>query len=229
MKIDFDEEKHEYSVGGIRIPSVSEILAPLSAERYGELNPWMVRAAAAKGTAVHEACELIDYGFEPEEDAEIDGYLVAYQTFLMEHDIEWENIESIVYYCRLPEELPLFCGTIDRFGTIDGLPTIVDIKTYSSLSTDAQLAASCQTALYKEAVDDMQKGGWQRDRWTRRKILHLRKDGTYRLVDLDAWDESHGFNSNQTAWWLWDVWAAKDAAKKTVRKGKNKTNTEKER
>lgn len=221
MKIDFNAEKHEYTVDGVRIPSVSEILAPLSAERYGELNPWMVKAAAAKGTAVHEACELIDYGADPDEDPEIDGYLVAYQTFLMEHSVEWENIESVVYYCRLPEETPLYCGTLDRFGTVDGQPTVVDIKTYASLSTDAQLAASCQTALYKDAVDDMQKGGWQRDRWTRRKILHLRKDGTYRLVDLDGWDNKHGFNSRDTAWMLWNVWNNKDKALKTVRKGRN--------
>ena len=100
MKIDFDEEKHEYSVDGVRVPSVSEILAPLSADRYADLNPWMLKAAAARGTAVHEACELIDYGVEPEEDPETDGYLVAYQSFLLDHEVEWKMIEGIVYFHR---------------------------------------------------------------------------------------------------------------------------------
>ena len=220
MKIDFDEEKHEYSVGGIRIPSVSEILAPLSAERYGELNPWMVKAAAAKGTAVHEACELIDYGVEPEDDAEIEGYLDAYRSFLIDHDAEWANIESVVgYYRGLPfdgvqGELPLYCGTIDRFGILDGVPAVVDLKTYASLSTDSQLAASCQTTLYADALES--NGFVPMSRY----ILHLKKDGSYRLVDLCKWDNEHGFNSRETAWMLFNVWANKDAAKKTNRKGK---------
>jgi len=218
VRIDFDEEKHEYRAGGVRVPSVSEVLAPLSAERYGELNPWMLKAAAAKGTAVHEACELIDYGVEPDEDPEIDGYLFAYQTFLLEHDVEWEKIEAVVaFYRDLPfsgdhDEIPLYAGTLDRFGMVDGEPTVVDIKTYASLSTDAQLAASCQTALYRDALESM--GGFV----MKRAILHLRKDGTYRLVDLNKWDKDHGFNSKDTAWMLWNVWNNKDKAKRTVKR-----------
>lgn len=215
MKIDFDEEKHEYSVGGVKVPSVSEILAPLSAERYGELNPWMLKAAAAKGTAVHEACELIDYGVDPDEDAEIDGYLVAYQSFLMEHEVDWHMVETIVAYQRTEDELPLYAGTLDRFGLVDGECSIVDIKTYASLSTDAQLAASCQTILYGDALENDNKNLYQK-----RYILHLRKDGTYRYVDLDKWDNEHGFNSRDTAWMLFNVWSNKDRAKKTIRRGK---------
>lgn len=218
MKIDFDEEKHEYSAGGVKIPSVSEILGRLSEDRYDGLNPWMLKAAAAKGTAVHEACELIDYGSEPEEDPETDGYLLAYQNFLLDHEVEWEMIEGIVYFCRVPGELPLYAGTLDRFGTVDCVPTLVDIKTYASLSSESQLAASCQTALYRDALESMD--GWQRDKATRRAILHLKKDGTYRYIDLDEWDNKHGFNSRDTAWMMWNVWNNKDKALKTVRKGK---------
>ena len=220
MRIDFDEEKHEYSCGGVRVPSVSEILAPLSAERYGELNPWMLKAAAAKGTAVHEACELIDYGVEPDEDPEIDGYLLAYQTFMLEHDVEWEMIERLVgFYRGLPfdnefGELPLYAGTLDRFGMVDGEPTVVDIKTYASMTTDAQLSASCQTSLYKDAIES--QGAFV----MKRAILHLRKDGTYRLIDLNKWDNDRGFNSKDTAWMLWNVWNNKDKARKTVKRGK---------
>lgn len=222
MKIDFDEDKHEYSVDGCRVPSVSEILAPLSADRYADLNPWMLKAAAAKGTAVHEACELIDYGVEPEEDPETDGYLVAYQNFLLDHDVEWQMIEGVVWFSRFDGETPLYAGTLDRFGKVDGVPTIVDIKTYASLSSDSQLAASCQTALYRDALRQMQCAKDDE----RRAILHLRKDGTYRLVDLDKWDDERGFSSKDTAWMLYAIWNNKDKARKTNRKGKTKTNKE---
>ena len=214
MKIDFDEEKHEYSVGGIKVPSVSEILAPLSAERYGELSPWMLKAAAARGTAVHEATELVDYGIPLEPDPDVYDYMFAYETFLLEHEVDWEAIEGIVYYKRTEDELPLYAGTIDRFGLVDGIPAVVDIKTYSSMSTDSQLYASCQTVLYADALESM--GRMVLGRY----ILHLRKDGTYRLIDLNKWDNEHGFNSRETAWILWNVWNNKDKAKKTIRKGK---------
>lgn len=222
MKIDFDEEKHEYSVGGIKIPSVSEILAPLSADRYRDLNPAVLQQAAARGTAIHEATQAIDYGAEPEPNPDLDGYLAAYMAFLWEHDVEWHMIEQIVYYNRTEDELPLYAGTVDRYGLVDGVPTVVDIKTYASLTTDSQLAASCQTALYRDALEEVASqyiATWVKQN---RAILHLRKDGTYRLVNLDEWDEKHGFNSRSTAWMLYELWSSVNAARKTVRKGRKK-------
>lgn len=216
MKIDFDEEKHEYSVNGVKVPSVSEILAPLSAERYADLNPWMLKAAAEKGTAVHEGTQLIDFDIAPEYDAEIDGYLMAYQMFLLEHDVSWGFIEGTVGCIRAEGELPLYCGTIDRFGKVDGVEAVVDIKTYASMTSAAQLAASCQTALYADALES---NGFEVED---RLLLHLRKDGTYRLINLGKWDNEHGFNSRDTAWMLWNIWNNKDKALKTVRKGKTK-------
>lgn len=44
-------------------------------------------------TAVHEACALIDYGEEPEESAQIAGYLKAYRRFLKDYRPDWELIE----------------------------------------------------------------------------------------------------------------------------------------
>lgn len=218
MRIDFDEEKHEYSVGGIKIPSVSEILAPLSADRYRDLNPAVLQQAAARGTAIHEATQAIDYGAEPEPNPDLDGYLEAYMKFLWEHEVEWHMIEQIVYYNRTEDELPIYAGTVDRYGLVDGVPTVVDIKTYASLTTDSQLAASCQTALYRDALEEVASqyiATWVKQN---RAILHLRKDGTYRLVNLDEWDEKHGFNSRSTAWMLYELWSSVNAARKTVRK-----------
>ena len=216
MRIDFDEEKHEYSVDGVRVPSVSEILAPLSAERYGELNKSVLEQAAHRGTAVHEGTQLIDFGIAPDYDSEIDGYLVAYQMFLLQHEVEWGFIEGTLGYIRAEEEIPLYAGTIDRFGLVDGMPTVVDIKTYSSMSSQAQLQASCQTALYADALES--NGFFVMNR----AVLHLRKDGTYRLINLGKWDTEHGFNSRDTAWMLWNIWNNKDKALKTVRKGISK-------
>ena len=220
MQIDFDAEKHEYSVGGVKIPSVSEILAPLSAERYDGLTPWMLKAAAERGRAVHEATELMDYGFEPESDPEIEPYLLAYQTFLCEHEVEWRKIESIVSYSRgFKDELPIYAGTVDRYGMIDEKLVVVDIKTYASMSTDAMLNASCQTALYRDAIEHSELFSID-DPLIDRYILHLRKDGSYRLINLSDFDNKRGFNSRDVAWWLVEINHALTEARKNRKREK---------
>lgn len=219
MKIDFDEEKHEYRVDGKKVPSVSEILAPLSEDRYSELNPAVLRQAALRGSAVHEATEIIDYGGEPEQDPELMGYVNAYVEFLRTYFPEWEMIERIVpMYRYLPEGYPdsenvLYCGTVDRYGTIDKKKCVVDIKTYASMNTDALISASCQTALYRAAL-------WEQSEEIiiKRYVLHLKKDGSYRLIDLDKFDRERGFNSLDVAWKLYEIWEARENARKTVRK-----------
>lgn len=219
MKIDFNAEKHEYSVGGVKIPSVSEILAPLSADRYADLNPWMLKVAAERGTAVHEATQLMDYGFTPEDDAELNPYLLAYQTFLCEHEVEWSMIEQIVWWARYADELPLYCGTVDRCGKVDGVQYVVDIKTYASMSTDALLSASCQTQLYADAIiegiiDIMPVVE------LRRAVLHLRKDGSYRFIDLAEFDKKRGFDSKAVAWRCYEIHHDLTEARKNRKRGK---------
>ena len=72
-KIEFDEEKHIYTVDGVRMPSVTEILAPITAKTDGEISKEVLRMAADRGTIVHKACEEIDYGLETEVPVEYEG------------------------------------------------------------------------------------------------------------------------------------------------------------
>ena len=62
----FDEATHTYTLDGIQLPSVTEVTR-FCAYDYKSDRPWLAEAAARRGTAVHEACALIDYGEEPEE------------------------------------------------------------------------------------------------------------------------------------------------------------------
>lgn len=55
IEVDFDETKHVYATPeGVRVPSVSELLRPLTASVYSEVDPEVLRRAAEFGTAVHE-------------------------------------------------------------------------------------------------------------------------------------------------------------------------------
>ena len=217
MRIDFNEENHEYTVDSVKVPSVSEILATLNADRYGDINPAVVRAAAERGKAVHELCEAIDYELDPEEVMpELQGYVDAYYQFLFDHDVEWQMIEQIVAcYRGVDGEPPLYCGTVDRFGIVDGELAVVDIKTYASMSTEAQMTASCQTALYVNAVLNGKPGDEYhatQDGSIHRYILHLKKDGKYRLIDLDNFDEKRGWNGPSVAGELLHLHYEKQAA-----------------
>ena len=219
MKIDFDEEKHEYSVGGIKVPSVSEILAPLSADRYRDLNPAVLQQAAARGTAVHEATEALDYDLNPEIMPDIAGYVEAYINFLRDYFPRWEMVEGRV--CNADwdgaEIVPIYAGTVDRYGKIDGKPAVLDIKTYASMTTDALIAASCQTQLYRCAIDNNYTSLWHD---MKRYVLHLKKDGGYRLIDLDKFDDERNFNSYDVAFMLLRVWIAREDARNA--KGRKK-------
>lgn len=229
MKIDFDPEKHEYSVDGEKVPSVSELLAPLSAERYGAINPIILQEAARRGHIVHELCEAVDLGLDLDEDEdamEFAPYVDAYYAFLLEHEVDWHMSEEIVFNTRYGgEKIPLYAGTIDRYGMVDGELAVVDIKTYSSLGTDEQMGASCQTALYRDALISMEavaepqtEGDYEGA--VKRYVLHLKKDGKYRLADLGKFDLERGWNSGAVAWELYHLWAHKQEVYKTGRKRK---------
>ena len=230
MKIDFNEEKHEYMVGGVHIPSVSEILSPLNADRYGEINREVLRSAAERGKAVHEICEAIDYDIftsemEDEMPPELEGYVDAYFQFLFDHDVYWEMVEQIVSFSRFDGELPLYCGTIDRFGIVDGRKAVVDIKTYASMTTEAQMTASCQTALYRDAIiakptitgvsgETIDTDSLKHDdeEIPARFILHLKKDGKYRLIDLANFDYNRGWSGATVAGELLHLYYEKQTA-----------------
>lgn len=223
MKIEFDAEKHEYTVGGVKIPSVSDILAPLNAERYGNINAMVLQEAARKGTAVHEATEQIDYGLDPEENPEIEGYLEAYYSFLFDHYCDWKMIEQPVAFCRAENEPPLYCGTVDRFGVVDDDLAVVDIKTYASMTTEAQMTAASQLALYRDAIldgDPENRGRFQDCGRVKRYILHLKKDGKYRLIDIDTFEQKRGWNGTAVAWELYEIYRQRQECLKAGKRGK---------
>ena len=60
----FDEEKHRYTTeSGLRLPSVTQILHPISLSLYEGVDPETLRLKAELGSAVHSCIEyLIESG-----------------------------------------------------------------------------------------------------------------------------------------------------------------------
>ena len=120
--VDYNDAIHEYTLQGIHVPSVSELLKPVTGEF--ECAPMY----AERGTAVHTLTELWDTGaYMPElADDELMPYMMAYEDFHDQHDVEVIQLEQIVFNKEL-----LYAGRLDRLWRIDGAEHLTDIKTGS--------------------------------------------------------------------------------------------------
>ena len=118
--VEYNDSIHEYTLGGIHIPSVSELLKPVVGEF--ECAPMY----AERGTAVHTLTELWDTGlYIPElADDQLMPYMMAYEDFHDQHDIEVIQLEQIVFNREL-----MYAGRLDRLWRIDGAEHLTDIKT----------------------------------------------------------------------------------------------------
>lgn len=223
MRLDFDQEKHEYRLDGELIPSVSELLKPITEDHYGAINPAVLAQAAARGTEVHEATESIDYGLDPEDiSLDIFPYLDAYCAFLRDYKPEWYGIEDMVYggVADIHGSFD-YAGTIDRWGMIDGTMAVVDIKTVAQPSPVQKITTAIQTYLYSCALCFC---GKQQQKPTRRYALYLKKDGTYDLLDLDDYACKAGISLDRMVENLTCIWACKREIREEINKTKRGKN-----
>lgn len=165
-ELTFDIGPHLYRLCGEVIPSVTQIMQPLSQKKYGGIREETLRKAAEKGEAVHEGCEnWLKYGIE-DVPLEYMGYFRAFK--------EWWSIRNpslIGSEVRIYHKLYRYAGTVDLLVYIDGRLTLVDIKTTWNLEEKlcrTQLEAYAQ-ALASHGITVEGK-----------RILHLKRDGKWR-------------------------------------------------
>ncbi len=183
-KLIFREEDHTYWRGSVRVPSVTEILSPLS--NFGSVSPAIVQQAARRGSLVHEYTELIDYGVPPEDidiEPELAGYVSAYIRFLRDWQPTWTMIEQIV-------DGYMYAGRLDRYGTIDGRTVLLDIKTTSGASRQQKVTWALQLHGYNMALLLLPMPP------ARGKLdLLLKPNGKYTLYDAADTERRYGFSS----------------------------------
>lgn len=176
MELTFDEALHEYRVRGAIVPSVTQVLAPLSS--FDGVPAQVLEAKRDLGHRVHLACQLHDEDDLDEASVEPDvaPYLEAYRRFLADTDARVVLNEGRVYHPTYR-----YAGTLDRVFLISADHWLVDLKTCFTTPR----AAGPQTAAYLMALTTMLGNV----RPTRRAALRLRPDGTYRLDPLDRPDD----------------------------------------
>ena len=124
--IQFDEEKHAYTMNGCPAPGITKIL------RLGGIIDWMPKnnEALLRGTRVHKATELDDKGeldetHFAEKFPDLIGYLEAWRKCKVEEKFKILSIEEPV---GVPEDW--YCTCLDRRVMLtDGRETVFNLKT----------------------------------------------------------------------------------------------------
>lgn len=167
----FFDTDHRYTLDGEELPSVSELCRFLSREIYGTVAQYTLDRAAERGSEVHRICQALDLYGKADVPDDVLPYVQAYVQFRKDHSVNWDAVEKAMHH---PEQR--YAGTLDRVGTIDGKRCIVDLKT--SYQVQKPLAVA-QLNLYRRMVE------YQGESVDSLYILHLKKDGTYKLVDIE--------------------------------------------
>ena len=168
----FHEETHIYMLDGEQLPCVSDLCRFLHREIYNDAPTWQMEAAAERGSVVHTATQALDAAGKTEIPEEYLPYLLAYKAFLKDYRPSWEMIEQPIYH---PERR--YAGTIDRFGAVNGEATLIDIKT-----TYTVYKPLCRAQLNLYRLILIARGYPVH----RMYILHLKSDGTYRLIPMET-------------------------------------------
>ncbi|MCD8201066.1 MAG: hypothetical protein LUD47_03255 [Clostridia bacterium] len=177
-ELGFEHDKHVYTIGGRVLPSVSQVMNPLSKSHYGNVPHDVLQAAADRGTAVHSAIELnLKYGIEDIE-GDLKGYLDAFVDFAKGHTITPVCMEHKFYH-----KLLQYAGTIDCLCMMDGKLTLLDFKTTEKVikyMTRVQLEAYKQM-LRSQGIEIEQKF-----------IIQISNNGKFHaeqhdLNDTEAW------------------------------------------
>jgi hypothetical protein len=170
--IDYDPEKHRYSVEGADFVSVTTVTRMLSNWPSG--NDYNM----TRGSAVHSACEFDDLGDlnESTVDPVILPYLEAYRQFKTDHDCLWTNIETPMV--NLANK---YAGRPDRIGVVDRKRCIVDLKTGGMFPSYAiQMAAYCHLTSEPYAHA--------------RIVVNLTEDGSYTMTSFGLETLQRHFN-----------------------------------
>lgn len=173
-ELTFLDEGHTYHLDGAMIPSVTEIMRPLSRHEYTGVSEATLIAAADRGTAVHNAIEnWIKFGMD-DIDPDYRGYLDAFHEFWDRYSPEPEGSEIRTYH-----KLYRYAGTIDLLARIDGKLAVVDYKTtYRLIDKNVRVQLEAYSQALKSHGIEVEK----------KIALHLGKDGRWKAPEYPVKD-----------------------------------------
>lgn len=177
--VEFIEEQHIYLVDGLTIvPSVTQIMKPMSEAYYTGISEETMREAADRGTRVHKAIEDLEKGVVtlPEISEDILPYV---KNYLIAKHIKGFKPIHLEYRMTDGE----YAGTIDQVAEMKGKIIIIDYKATSKYNrelAEVQLAGYDWLSRYNGIIPD------------EHYILHLTRE-TFKFnkvaINYPKWNE----------------------------------------
>lgn len=163
--VQFDEASHTYTVDGVVLPSVTQILAVAGLTDWTYCTTW----ARERGSVVHKAVHLaLTEGLDW---STLDEPLHPYVSAALQAVADLGG-ETLASERRILSKLYGYAGTLDWLGKVNGRLTLWDWKTGPLVP-----AYGLQIAAYAEAYAE-ETG----ERVERRYGIRLNADGTYEAV-----------------------------------------------
>lgn len=181
--LEFFEVGHVYLVDGVIVPSITELLKIRFGHKYDQVSKTVLRAAADKGTAVHDAIERYCKTGDESEYPEVRNFKFLQRQFGF--TVKENETPVILSY----NDKPIAAGRLDLVLEMGGKIGGADIKRTSTLDKDY---LAYQLNLYRIAY--RQSYGVE---WEFLRGLHLR-DMVRRFVEIPinenmAWQLVHDY------------------------------------
>ena len=163
-------------------------MRPLDNALYQGIDEEVIKMAACRGTAIHNAVEnYVLYGIEDIE-PKYAGYFEGFLKFWNE-----QNPEPLATESRLYHKILRYAGTADLPCVIGGKRILIDYKTSAAVN---RMLTGVQLEAYARAYDSH---GFKFDG---KAIVHLKNDGSYQMVqyranDMESWEV---FSSLMVVW-----------------------------
>ena len=165
----FNDERHEYRLEGVRLPSVTQIMKPLM--DFSGIPPNVLERKRQIGTAFHKAVEL-----HLNDDLVLESLAVSVVPYF-EGFIRFMNdtgFQPRKWEYRVASSIYGYAGQLDIDGYLRKRLAVIDFKTTHEISPSVAI----QTAAYRQAANETNAS---EETIVDRYALQLRPDGTYRL------------------------------------------------
>ena len=186
--LDFDPIPHVYTWNGVRVPSVTQILAPLTS--YDMIPPAVLEHAREEGVQIHRLIELDCAG-----DLDIDDL----PAWISPYWDVWRKFKADTGFNPFASEKRMFHTGLRYAGTCDlvcTLPLLKGVKGLALIDVKRSLYAGdvigLQLAGYAQQWDEARLHA---DRIKYRFAFQPRKDGTYRLEEYGDPTDRMTFNA----------------------------------
>jgi hypothetical protein len=181
----------KYVIGGIRWPSVTEVLHLAGLVDYSAIREEVLENARERGRDVHAYLHGVEMGvlggLTP--DPRVQPYVDGYSRFRDDKKFEILTVEQVVI-----NETHQYAGMLDRTGMMDGSKTLLDLKAVAKVQPESAL----QTAGYGACLEEPHK----------RAVLQLHPDlpRGYKLHPYTSRNDLHDFLSAVRIAWCKIRW-----------------------